>query len=135
MDKTPTFDNLQAWHMAREFVKQVYLVAHQGELARSSSLKEQLFQSSVSMIANLSEGLEQRDEKKLATSLASARSALRHIQSHLYVACDVGFLTQSELALHIDAVRMLDQTLCSLLPIRSQHPILQSVTSTPSMTE
>ncbi len=47
-------------------------------------------------MANIAEGFERKSRKELSHYLRIARGSCSEVQSHLYVALDVGFINQQE---------------------------------------
>ncbi len=57
MAKLERFEDIDAWKKARELTKFIYEVTAQGKFSTDFSLRDQLRRASVSIMANIAEGL------------------------------------------------------------------------------
>ena len=90
------FEDIVAWQKARLITQQVYLLSNRGEFARDFSLRDQMKRASVSIMANIAEGHGRRTGNEFANFLNSARGSAVELQSHLYVALDLSYISQTE---------------------------------------
>ena len=90
------FEDIQAWQKAREITKRIYLVSNRGEFAKDFSLRDQMKRASVSMMANIAEGHGRRTRNEFANFLNIARGSAIELQSHLYVARDLNYISPEE---------------------------------------
>lgn len=87
------FEDIQAWQKARQLVRQVYVVTENGQFGKDYSLRDQLRRASVSVMSNIAEGFARRTPRDFANFLGMARSSTAEVQSQLYVALDLGYLS------------------------------------------
>ena len=90
------FEDIVAWQKARSITQRVYLLSNRGEFARDSSLRDQMKRASVSIMANIAEGHGRRTNTEFANFLNIARGSAVELQSHLYVALDLTYITEDE---------------------------------------
>ena len=90
------FEDIVAWQKARLITQRVYLLSNRGEFARDFSLRDQMKRASVSIMANIAEGHGRRTGNEFANFLNSARGSAVELQSHLYVALDLSYISQTE---------------------------------------
>lgn len=90
------FEEIQAWQKAREITKKVYLMSNTGEFARDFSLRDQMKRASVSIMANIAEGHGRRTRTEFANFLNIARGSAIELQSHLYVALDLTYISEAD---------------------------------------
>jgi four helix bundle protein len=90
------FEDILAWQKAREITKHVYSISSSGEFAKDFGLRDQLRRSSVSIMANIAEGFGRRTDKDFANFLNMAHGSAAECQSHLYVAIDIGNISQEQ---------------------------------------
>ncbi len=90
------FEDIQAWQKAREITKTVYRITNNENFIKDFGLKDQIRRSSVSIMANIAEGFARRSDKDFAHFLNISRSSAAEVQSHLYVAVDLNYISQSE---------------------------------------
>lgn len=90
------FEDILAWQKARAVTQQIYLLSNRGEFARDFSLRDQMKRASVSIMANIAEGHGRRTSIEFANFLNIARGSAVELQSHLYVALDLGYISLAE---------------------------------------
>jgi four helix bundle protein len=88
------FEDIKAWQCARELVRAVYQTCASSALGREFGLKEQLCRAAVSSMSNIAEGFSRKSDRDFAHFLDMARGSCAEVQSLLYVALDVGHLSQ-----------------------------------------
>src|SRR5688500_4608586 len=96
MARVERFEDLIAWLKARSFTKNVYMVTRQEPFCRDFGLAGQIQRSSVSTMSNIAEGVELYGPNELAHFLSHAKGSNGEARSQLYVALDVGYLSQPQ---------------------------------------
>jgi len=91
------FEEIEGWKEARELAKAVYTVTSQGSFARDFSLRDQIRRAAVSISSNIAEGFARQTDKEFVQFLYTARGSAAEVQSQLYVAADLGYLSQEDL--------------------------------------
>jgi four helix bundle protein len=94
------FEEIRAWQEARELTKQIYALSGTGLFAGDRGLRDQIQRAAVSAMTNIAEGFDCDSQKEFARFLAIARRSAVEIQSLLYVALDVGYITEDTFQLH-----------------------------------
>ena len=89
------FEDILAWQKARTVTKTVYEVTSDGIFAKDFGLRDQIRRSSVSIMANISEGFGRRSDKEFSNFLNVAHGSVAETQSHLYVALDLGYIKEN----------------------------------------
>jgi four helix bundle protein len=90
------FEDLAVWQKARELTKCIYGVTCAGEFARDFGLTGQIQRAAVSVMSNIAEGFERGSYKEFLQFLAIAKASCAEVRSQLYIAHDIGYLTQPE---------------------------------------
>lgn len=90
------FEDLIAWQKARELTRLVYTVTRKPEFARDYGLSSQIQRAAVSVMSNIAEGFERGGRAEFHQFLVVAKASCAEVRSQLYIALDVGYLTQSE---------------------------------------
>jgi len=90
------FEEIQAWQKAREVTTAVYGLSKSGEFAKDFGLKDQIRRASVSVMANIAEGHGRRTNLEFANFLNVSRGSVAEVQSHLYVARALGYISSAE---------------------------------------
>lgn len=95
------FEDIIAWQKARVLTREVYLATKRETFRKDFGLANQIQRAAVSVMANIAEGYERHGQGEFYHFLGTAKASCAEVGSHLYVALDVGYLTQSQFdALH-----------------------------------
>jgi four helix bundle protein len=90
------FEDIHAWKKAREVTKEVYQVTKNNEFSRDFGLRDQVRRASVSIMANIAEGFGRKSNKDFAHFLVQSHGSAAEVQSHLYVALDLGYIEETQ---------------------------------------
>jgi four helix bundle protein len=96
MAKFSKFEEIQAWQKAHEVTLTVYRITTNGDFAKDFGLKDQIRRASVSIMANIAEGHGRRSNSEFANFLNVSRGSVAEVQSHLYVALGLGYISQQD---------------------------------------
>ena len=96
MGKIERFEDIEAWQKAREVVKEVYKTCRVQGFRNDYSLTDQIKRSAVSIMANIAEGFARRTNKEFINFLGIAHTSAAELQSHLYVALDQEYISDSD---------------------------------------
>lgn len=88
------FEEIKAWQKARALVCEVYKICCVGAISKDYGLRDQLCRAAVSSMSNIAEGFGRNSNKDFAHFLDVARGSAMETQSLLYVALDVGYISQ-----------------------------------------
>lgn len=94
--KIRRFEDLIAWQKARELTKRIYSLTQQGNFERDYGLRDQIRRAAVSVMSNLAEGFDRGGRAEFHQFLVIAKGSSAEVRSQLYVALDVGYISQSE---------------------------------------
>lgn len=90
------FEEIEAWKSARELVKVVYALTRQEGFSRDWGLKDQIQRAAVSVGSNIAEGHGRRGNKEMVQFLWIAKGSASEVQSQLYNALDLGYITKEQ---------------------------------------
>ena len=90
-----SFEDIQPWQKARQATKMIYEVTAKPPFARDYGLSSQIQRASVSIMANIAEGFGRHSDKEFANFLNIAHGSSSEVQSHLFVALDLGYIDQT----------------------------------------
>jgi four helix bundle protein len=96
MARINRFEDLEAWRLAREITRQVYVLSKRERLSRDFALRDQIRRSAVSIMSNIAEGFERDGDREFANFLSIAKGSLGELRSQLYAALDQNYLTAEE---------------------------------------
>ena len=88
------FEDIKAWQKARKATRAVYEATADVRFSRDFGLRDQIQRASVSIMANIAEGFGRHSDKEFANFL-KAHASVSEVQSHLYVAIDMGYVSDS----------------------------------------
>ena len=94
--KLTRFEELEAWQEARSLVRQVYAATRDGAFKQDLRLSGQIQAAAASVMANIAEGFIRRSDKEFIQFLYTAMSSAAEVQSHLYIALDVGYISKDQ---------------------------------------
>src|SRR5210317_2001781 len=89
-----SFEEINAWIETRKLTKGIYEITDKSTFSKDFGLKDQIRRSSVSRMANISEGFDSQSNDEFIRFLIYARRSSSEVQSHLYVALDQEYITQ-----------------------------------------
>lgn len=95
MNKIEKFEDIIAWQKARRLTKDIYKSAKTGAFSKDFGLRDQIQRASVSSMANIAEGFERGGDKEFIQFLSNSKGSCGEVRSHLYVALDQEYITQT----------------------------------------
>lgn len=101
------FEDLIAWQKARALTSRLYASTKAGEFSRDFGLRDQIRRAAVIIMANIAEGFERSRAGEFHQFLSVAKASCAELRSHLYVALDAGYVSQTDFAkLHAQAAEV-----------------------------
>jgi len=88
------FEDILAWQEARKLVQDIYKITCEGGFARDFGLRDQIQRAAVSVMTNIAEGFDCESHIEFARFLGISRRSALEVQSLLYVALDIGYVTE-----------------------------------------
>ena len=123
------FEDIQAWQKARRLVLQVYLLSGKDEFGRDFELRGQIRRSSTSIMANIAEGQGRRTDRDFAHFLNISLGSLAETKSHMYLALDLGYVSEDAFADVYDKLDEVGRMVFSLIS-HLRNPIESSASHT-----
>ena len=99
------FEDIQGWQEARKLVKMIYALCAKDTLSKDYGMRDQIRRAAVSVMANIAEGFDCESDIEFARFLGIARRSAVEVQSLLYAALDVGYITQQEFDSYYEQAR------------------------------
>ena len=90
------FEDIQAWQEARKLTAQIYKLTRVEPFSRDFGLKDQIQRAAVSVMGNIAEGFGRKSNQDFLRFLGIAYSSVLEVQSHLYVALDLGYIDRKQ---------------------------------------
>ena len=88
------FEELDAWKMARELTKMIYIATSNTKFQKDYNFRNQICSASLSVGSNIAEGFERGSRKEFVRFLMIAKGSCAEVRSQLYSALDIGYLDQ-----------------------------------------
>jgi len=92
MATVESFEELQVWQDARQWVKAVYAETRRRPFARDYRLCSQIQSAATSTMSNIAEGFERGSKQEFIQFLNIAKGSNGEVRSLLYVALDQAYL-------------------------------------------
>jgi four helix bundle protein len=96
MAKITKFEDIEAWRLSRELTKRIYEASSRGGFSRDFGLRDQIRRAAISVMSNIAEAFERGGDKEFRQFLSLAKGSAGELKSQLYVAADVGLLSQDQ---------------------------------------
>ena len=90
------FEELKAWQKARELAGSIYELARHEKFSRDFGLRDQIQRAASSVMHNVAEGFDSGSDPEFVRFLKMARRSAAEVQSQLYLALDVNYITEEE---------------------------------------
>jgi four helix bundle protein len=91
-----SFEEIEAWKLARELSKLVYEITSRGEFAKDFGFRNQMRNAAGSSMDNIAEGYERDGTKEFINFLSISKGSAGEVCSQAYRAFDVGHITKAE---------------------------------------
>lgn len=96
MTTIQNFEDLKSWKKARELAGCICELTHHEKFSRDYGLRDQIQRAASSVMHNIAEGFESGSDPEFVRFLKMARRSAGEVQSQLYLALDVGYITEEE---------------------------------------
>jgi len=90
------FEDIEAWQLARELTRKVYVLTKKTKFAQDFGLKRQIQEAAGSSMHNIAERFDSETNPEFVRFLRYAKRSCTEVQSELYVALDQHYITDAE---------------------------------------
>ncbi len=90
------FEDIQAWQMARQSTRMLYVASSTGTFGRDFGTKDQVRGSAISIMSNIAEAVDRNRNREFLNFLSIAKGSCAESRAKLYVALDCGHISRSE---------------------------------------
>lgn len=98
------YTELEVWIFARGLVKSVYKLTEKFPISELYSLTSQINRSVVSIPSNIAEGIGRQSDKETIHFLYISRGSLFELETQLYLAYDLEYLSKEQLIAILEQV-------------------------------
>ncbi len=99
MSTIKRFEDLEVWKLARELCQEVYQLTLQNGFSKDFGLKDQINNSSGSVMDNIAEGFERDGSKEFSQFLSISTGSCGECRSQLYRAFDRSYISAEQFEL------------------------------------
>jgi four helix bundle protein len=96
-DGVRSFEDLEAWQLARELVRGVYAIFRREPGTRDFGLRDQIERAAVSVMTNIAEGFERVHLSEKLQFYNIARASCGEVRSLSYLVADLNYASPSEI--------------------------------------
>ncbi len=90
------YKELAVWKKSIDFAAEIYSLTKLFPKEESYSLSDQMHRAVVSIASNIAEGYSRYGDKEFLRFLYIARGSRAEVETQLYVACEVGYITEEQ---------------------------------------
>ena len=98
MSRVHRFEDLVAWQRGKDLAVAIYKTTQRGGLSKDFGLSGQMQRAAVSIPSNVAEGYERGTPAEFHHGLSTAKGSCGELRTQLYIASEVGYLSQQEFA-------------------------------------
>ena len=109
------FRNLRVWQAAQALAIEAHRIAAKMRGPSSSTLRDQLLRSVMSVVANIVEGSAHTSPREFARFLSYAVASVSESEGHAQLGCDMGMISRPDLDLLLQRITDVRRMLHGLL--------------------
>ncbi|MDD3375293.1 MAG: four helix bundle protein [Candidatus Omnitrophica bacterium] len=95
--KINKFEDIQAWQESRILTRKIYELSESNKsFSKDLRFKSQITSCAVSVMSNIAEGFSRGGNKEFARFLFISKGSLSELQSQLYIALDLKYITKKD---------------------------------------
>ena len=91
-----SFEDIEAWQLARVLAKDIFLVTKEKTFANDFKLINQMRSSSGSIMDNIAEGFERGGNREFIQFLSIAKGSCGELRSQLYRSLDIDYISNEK---------------------------------------
>jgi len=116
------FEEIRAWKTTRQLTNLIYRLSREGDFARDFGLRDQIRRASVSAMSNIAEGFESQSQAMFVSYLYRAKGSAGEVRSQLYLALDLGYISQAQFNKAYDLTDKTSRQLGRFIAYLKSHP-------------
>ena len=96
--KIEKFEDIKAWQVAKELTGEIYELKCKSDYGIDIGYKDQIQRASISIMSNIAEGFDYRNDKDFIRFLRIARGSCAEVKSLLYIGFDINYINKEKLS-------------------------------------
>ncbi|MFW5758342.1 MAG: four helix bundle protein [Bacteroidota bacterium] len=116
-----SFEEIEAWQLARKFVKEMFLVFNEHSLKKEYELMSQFKKASLSIMNNIAEGYGRFSNADFVRFLDYSSASASEVKSMLYVMEDLNLLNPEKAVLYRNKVDIIQSKTLGLIKYLKNH--------------
>lgn len=116
------FEDLIAWQKARSLTSLLYQATRQEAFHRDFGLCDQMRRATVSVMSNIAEGFERAGTAEFKQFLSIAKASCGELRSQLYIAHDIGYLSEKDFQALFSAAEEVSRIISGLRSSLNRSP-------------
>jgi len=121
MDYLFPFEKLEVWHLAKDFVKDIYSIIKIFPIEERYGLSSQITRSAISIVSNIAEGSSRKSKKDEAHYYQLAFSSLMEAAAQLIISRELNYITDDCLSNIRDKIYELSNKLNALYNTKNKY--------------
>ena len=113
--KIETFTDLRVWQEGHKLVLLIYKLTKSFPKAETYSLVDQMRRAVASITANIAEGFGRQGYKEKIQFYYIAKGSLTEVKNFVFIAKDVGYISEEDFKILIEQANSVDQLLQGLI--------------------
>jgi four helix bundle protein len=113
---------MEAWTSARSLVRDIYAASRNSSFAKDYGLRDQIRRASISIAGNIAEGFESQSNPSFVRYLASARGSAAEVRAQLYLALDLGYISNPKFSNLISQAESISRQITGLMNYLRKPP-------------
>jgi four helix bundle protein len=122
MSKLRRFVEMEVWVSARSLVSGIYAVSQNSSVSRDYGLRDQIRRASISVASNIAEGFESQSNPNFIRFLASARGSAAEVRAQLYLAFDLGYISNPDFLSLVSQSESISRQITGLMNYLKKSP-------------
>lgn len=114
------YKDLEVWKEGRKLVKVIYDVTNEFPESEKYALVSQVKRASVSIVSNIAEGTGRNTHKDTLQFLYISKGSVYELETQLYLAFDLGFISNNMLANALERLSKVRKLLIGLIKYKKE---------------
>jgi four helix bundle protein len=115
MTENKSYTQLEVWKIARELVKDIYIMSQDFPKEEIFALTNQIRRAAISVPSNIAEGIGRNSDKETVQFLYIAKGSLYEIETQVFLAYDLKYIDENKTKIIQDKIEKCRRLLYGLI--------------------